>query len=515
MRCTIKNRILLQHNSDNVSQDITENKVSLSRGILFFPDCPAIEQAHIFTSVISSFKRSYIVDFTMSNAVSSQPSGSLGSTNLESLNSTSSRGRTVIQDIQPNERVNSPADEEGTTVPGEGFFATLVSICLEQKDSIGQTWHDSCWGKAKVPFMCIYALIYVPLSPFLRERASWRKVTHYSIMYFYILMSCTIVFNLWELRNKEKYTHLSYQFLQYFEATLMVLALIAMIHIAWATGIAVMWAARENNFIFYFRTGLYVFGVSSTVYTALNIYNSWSCSAGLNTLVNISKFLFIVGQILFLNYYYQANLPCSGRYIRVPLAHILGTNLSLWIWTLCEEVYTPSNKKISSDCTPIYLGHSEKYFYPLFVEYLLLVASMIYELWMEVSLTEDRRQRACNPRYVCETNQEELEDQTLMSSDLREQQPVHAQPNRRRRKFSSSLALSFVLGLAFGSIFLAFMLAANDSSSKDEKLYDHFLIVNICFYCTQLIACYVIKVCSQSQPSDRFNVFNYIHIQGV
>ena len=447
----------------------------------------------------------------MSNALSSQPSGSLGSTDLESLISISSRSGTTIRIIQPNGRVNSPADEEDTTVPGQGFFATLGSICWEQKDSIGQTWRDSCWGKLKAPFMCIYAMIYVLLSPLLRARGSQRKVTHYSIVYFYILMSCTIVFNLWEQRNKEKYTHLSYQFLQYFEATLMVLALIAMMHIAWATRRDVKWAAHENNFIFYFRTGLYVFGVSSMVYTALNIYNSWSCSAGLNILVNISKFLFIVGQILFLNYYYQANLPCSGRYIRVPLAHILGTNLSLWIWTLCEEVYKPSNEKISSDCTPIYLGHSEKYFYPLFVEYLLLVASMIYELWMEVSLPEDRRQRAWNPRYVWETNQEELEDQTLMSSDLREQQPVHAQPNRRRRKFSPSLALSFVLGLAFSSIFLAFILAANDSSSKDEKLYDHFLIANICFYCTQLIACYIIKVCSQSQPSDRYNVLNYIH----
>ena len=94
----------------------------------------------------------------MSNALSSQPSGSLGSTDLESLIPTSSHGRAVIQ---PNERVNSPADKEDTTVPGEGFFAIFVSICLEQKDSIGQTWRDSCWGKAKVPFKYIYAFSYV------------------------------------------------------------------------------------------------------------------------------------------------------------------------------------------------------------------------------------------------------------------------------------------------------------------------------------------------------------------
>lgn len=352
--------------------------------------------------------------------------------------------------------------------------------------------------------MCITLPFYVLLSPFFRSRSTRRKVTHHGIVYFYILMASNIVFNLWEQQNKNKYEALSYQFLQYFEATIMVFALIAMLYIAWATRGEVEWTIHEANLIFYFRAGLYVFGISSMVYTALDIYNNFSCNDGLNIVLDIAKFLFIVCQILFLNYYYQAKLPSCGWRIQVSLAHILGTNLSLWIWTICKEVYKPENEDLRKRCSPpIYLRRTEKYFYPLFVEYLLLVASMIYELWIDLNVPADAR-RLPRQDWYREKFQEELETGRLsLSSKNGVSHPVHLISSRRRRKFAPSLAFSFVLGLAFSSIFLAFILAANDSGGEDEKWYNHYIIANICLYSTQIIACYVTKVCSQSQPANR------------
>ena len=406
--------------------------------------------------------------------------------------------------VQPNRQVNFPASEDESTVPGRGCVLTLGSICCERCHNARLACRGSAWSKIKALFMFITTPFYVLLSPLFRARATRRKVTHHGIIYFYILMASTIVFNLWEQKKKGQYNSLSYKFLQYFEASVMVGALIAMIRIAFVRKTDVNWATHQRNLILYFRTGLYLFGASSMVYTALNTYNDFSCSDGLNIFVNIAKFLFIVGQILFLNYYFQAKLPGGGWSIQVSFAHILGTNLSLWIWTLCREVYKPKNTAISKECPPINLNNTEKYFYPLFVEYLLLVASMVYELWMDLNVPEDSKRRFVQHDWVNENYQEDLESGTLgLSSKYGASHPVYLVSSNRRRKFTPSLAFSFVLGLAFSSIFLAFILASTDSSWKNEKWYNNFLIANICFYCSQLIACYVIKVCGQSQPANR------------
>jgi hypothetical protein len=425
-----------------------------------------------------------------------------GSDDLGSIVSASSLEWNLVQ---ANRRVNLPVGEDESTVPGEGCMRTLGSICCEHCHNTGIACRGSACSKIKAFFMCISAPFYLLLSPLFRARATRRKVTHHGIVYFYILMAGTIVFNLWEQKKHEGYHSLSNQFLQYFEASVMIFALIAMVRIAWVSMGKVEWTDHERNLILYFRTGLYVFGVSSMVYTTLNLYNNFSCNDGLNICVNIAKFFFIVGQILFLNYYYQAKLPGGNWTLQVGLAHIMGTNLSLWIWTLCREVYKPDNPVMSGSCAPIHLGNTEKYFYPLFVEYLLLVASMIYELWMDLKLPEHSKRRLAQHDWIHEKYEEELESGTLGLSDKFEaSHPVQLISSNKRRKFTPSLAFSFVLGLAFSSIFLAFILAAMDSSSKDEKWYTNFIIANICFYCAQLIACYVIKVCSQSQPANRY-----------
>ena len=426
---------------------------------------------------------------------------------IETINSTSLTDQESVSGNTIHEaygRANLPVDHDESTVPGDGFLRTLGSTCCERYHNTRQAWQTSSWDKVKSLFMCITLPFYVLISPLLRARITRRKVTHHGILYFYILMSCTIVFNLWEQRNKYHYEALSYQFLQYFEATTMVLALIAMLVIAFETRGQAKWNSHERNLILYFRTGLYVFGISTMVYSVLNIYNYWHCNDGLNIFLYTAKFLFIVGQLLFLNYYYQAKLPSGGWLIQICLAHILGTNLSLWIWTLCTEVFEPENTTTAKSCLPIELGDAAKYFYPLFVEYLLLVASMVYEIWVDLNLPADARRRLIGRDWIHEKFEEQLEGSSENSG---ESHPIHLVSARRRRKFAPSLAFSFVLGLTFSSIFFAFILAANSTESQDSQFYYNFLICNICFYTTQLIACYIIKVCSQSQPANRYYLF--------
>ena len=491
----------MYHMTKQLLQDrnYIEFSVKCIRGIPYSETNTACQQVHILTTNSINYSCSSTMRYGTLSGI--ETIGSVDSGDLESISTVSSHeGNT----IQPD---GLPAIQEESTVPGHGLASTLGSVWLERWHNTGQTCQGSCCSKIKAFFMCITLPFYVLLSPFFRSRSSRRKVTHHGIVYFYILMASNIVFNLWEQQNKNLYKELSYQFLQYFEASIMLCALIAMLYIAWATRGEVEWTIHEANLIFYFRAGLYVFGISSMVYTALNIYNNFSCNDILSIVLNIAKFLFIACQILFLNYYYQAKLPSCGWLIQVSLAHILGTNLSLWIWTLCKEVYEPENESLPKNCSPIHLGHTEKYFYPLFVEYLLLVASMIYELWIDLNVPADARRLPPRQDWYREKYQEELESGRLsLSSKNGVSHPVHLVSSRRRRKFAPSLAFSFVLGLALSSIFLAFLLAANDSGGEDEKWYNNYSIANICLKSTQIIACYVTKVCSQSQPANRYRL---------
>ena len=136
---------------------------------------------------------------------------------------------------------------------------------------------------------------------------------------------------------------------------------------------------------------------------------------------------------------------------------------------------------------PIHLGSSEKYFYPLFVEYLLLVASMIYELWAKVQTyntganSGDSHERYAYAYYQGQIRATESVEQLPSSTN----QPTNERRQQRRRNFVPSLATSLILGLLFASVFIAFALAAADSIKKDY--YPKYLVVNICLYCSQIL----------------------------
>lgn len=231
-----------------------------------------------------------------------------------------------VSDIQQNE-----ASITNSNVPEEGFWHTIASFAwLRWQDAL-QSFSESCCGRIKAIYMLITLPCYTVVCPVLVRRPH-HTLSHSSIIYFYILLACTIVFNLWEQQVRETTDHqlwIYYQVLQYFEIACMFVAVLFLVYINYSTRGRVVYGSRERNLILYFRTGLYVFGISSLVYTMLNLVNYSNCGNVQHVVLNTVKFIYIAAQILFLNRFYQAKLP-NDRELQIALAHVLGTNLSLW-----------------------------------------------------------------------------------------------------------------------------------------------------------------------------------------
>ena len=384
-------------------------------------------------------------------------------------------------------------------VPQGGCPCTILSFAYQRVFSALQSFNHSCLGKIKSIFMFVTVPCYMFCGPIWSRRQSQRSKFGYSgIIYFYCLLSCTIVFNLWEQRIKpDSDNSLSYQFLQWFEISCMMVTIIFLLYITLSTRGRVIFENHEINLTLYFRAGLYVFGISSLLYAILNLVNNCNCDDVMHIVYNSVKAVYIAGQILFLNCFYQAKLPGDNRLIKIAFAHILGTNLSLWIWLLCKEVYQPP-KSNKCEYYPIHLHDTERYFYPLFVEYLLLVASMIYEIWASLLVNEMTHDDNLYARYYAQIQAEENgEDLQLLAGQNRQ-----AARGMRRGGFTPGPAISLLLGLTFAAVFIAFVLASNESGVLHQSQYHQFLIVNICLYCSHILACYTVLVCRQSQRTN-------------
>ena len=94
------------------------------------------------------------------------------------------------------------------------------------------------------------------------------------------------------------------------------------------------------------------------------------------------KATFTLIQIVFFHCFYRARIPKDTPCIEIILAHLLGTNLALWFWTLCADHEAAENPE---EC----IGNTEKYFSPIFVEFLLLGAGLFYQMWKDLSYDGD------------------------------------------------------------------------------------------------------------------------------
>lgn len=168
---------------------------------------------------------------------------------------------------------------------------------------------------------------------------------------------------------------------------------------------------RAANFgSFYLRVGAICFGIGSMVYSGLEfgyyleLYRQPSCGDIFELIKPICRLtLYIVQiQILFLNKRYL-DMGSSKAICQFGLMHMLATNICEWIYVLVEEtkhdihhlsheIHLKENENSTSECTTVIaplLQDSSSFLFPCIIEYSLICAVILYEMWKAVDSNEE------------------------------------------------------------------------------------------------------------------------------
>ena len=255
--------------------------------------------------------------------------------------------------------------------------------------------------------------------------------------------------------------------------------------------------SRRRLFRIFYEGGILIFGFSSFGYSiaaVIAFINECVKEPGtlyaqdvLSAIVACTKAIFILVQIVFLHFFYEARIPEESPHIEVIMAHLLGTNLALWFWTLCSE----ETREISNDC----LGDTKKYFLPLFVEYLLLAASLFYQMWKDAStrnptmspLQRYIHQQLILPNNTIDTLSENGTDRNSLTSI--------AEAPRRHNPRS---CLGFIIGGVFAAVFIVLVVFASLDIDGDHSSHKAHSIAILILYLAQICACFICQVSLQS-----------------
>ena len=282
--------------------------------------------------------------------------------------------------------------------------------------------------------------------------------------------------------------------------------------------------SRRGLFRIFYEGGIFLFGFLSLGYSVANVIGCFTCGntpdpldspRWLNAIVAATKAIFILVQIVFLHFFYEARIPEESPHIEVITAHLLGTNLALWFWTLCSE----EAKEISNDCLGI--GDSKKYFLPLFVEYLLIAASLLYQIWKD-SLTRDPTMSLLQC-YI--NHQRTLSDNTIGTLSEDETDGNSASyvtvNNIIARRHNPCSCLGIIVGGSFATLFLVFVVLAKITRKKSGYYIAYSVGVYI-LYLAQICACFICQVSLQSHQRnpehlslDHEDILLYFSLVGI
>ena len=378
-----------------------------------------------------------------------------------------------------------------TVVQQETWFRRLKSLFVLALENIRQLangpWCSIFGGKIEALWSCLM------LPCFVINRAVGGRRYHSSrsgVVYLYVLFCCTVVLNLVEQTIKSKMNNATpSQVRQYFMIACMILAVVEMVYIRVHTRGEIQFHNYGCTPLrIYLRAALYIFGFLSMGYSVCMTINGFTDTCGpskIEATLQMIKALYIVIQTLFLNRFYQARIRSDTSCIQIALAHLLGTNLALWFWTLCTELSPHGTSSVSSsssnDC-PFELDSKKKYFYPLFIEYLLLAASMFYQIWTRSLLPE--------------TPQEQVNEETNHRRMTRRRR-------RRRFRYIPSCGYGIVLGICFAVLFLVVVIASKRYGEKHPGYSQAYSWAIVTLNLSQIVTCYIILVSLQSQQRNQ------------
>ena len=416
--------------------------------------------------------------------------------------------------------VTSPVESR---VPHEVWYMYFLSQWIDAWDNVRSLWRErGCWCKCQA----VLSLILLPLRVIRNTASPQRHATipdHASVSYLFLLMCYTFVLNLVQLNHGNGLNSQPVIRRHLYVTVCMVLAIVAMLYLfLFSRGRVRHDPCHDAPIRIFFRGGLYIFGFVSLVNSICLAVSEWRCPENKNyrsaSTVQAVKALFIIAETLFLGYFHKACLPLDTALLQLCLAHLLGTNLTLWFWTLCEET-PPENENSSS--TPACLRNEtfsdwrkgyQKYFYPVFVEYLILALSIIYGLWANLCQGLDTLCRFCRSCAECLRRRQ---------SCVREEEENDAEENEVQRL--PRCGYGIMIGSIYVAVFLVCMLLAviqNDKDAhKDEKqkttskfdtksYFKAYCYGSIVMYSSMIFACFIILA---SLPSPR----NVQHIRSI
>ena len=288
------------------------------------------------------------------------------------------------------------------------------------------------------------------------------------IMYLYLFLGVTVILNLISALKIKSEVILTEDIQKEFVISSMALAVILMLYLlkeVFSTAIFPR-GSRSTLLRIFYDGGLYIFGFSTFGFSVAVVFDYVSCGQKLNASVSGIKATFTLIQIVFFHCFYRARIPKDTPCIEIILAHLLGTNLALWFWTLCAEA-----AENPEEC----IGNTEKYFSPIFVEFLLLGAGLFYQMWKDLSYDGDSQ-----------THESETDPSVAWRRTTTGSRSVHPGP---------------IIGSCFAAIFAVLIIFAHSSSEK-QGYHIAYSVGDILLHLAQICACYICQLSLQFHHRD-------------
>ncbi len=421
-------------------------------------------------------------------------------------------------------------------VPEQLWYMRLLSELCDAWENVRDLWRiRDCWSK----LYAIVSFVYLPVRVIRRAASPHNNITipdHASVCYLFLLMCYAFVVNLVKLNGSNERRDV-------FVACCMVLAIAAMLYLSLFTKDRVRHDPCHNAPIrIFFRGGLYIFGFATIMNSICLAIDEWKCHPvpakerfyhKIGATVQIVKALFVVTETLFLGYFHKACFPLDTALLQISLAHILGTNLSLWFWTLCREAEnrssTSSNNLTCTNNPNLPLPSWDKYqkfFYPIFVEYLILALAMLYGLWANLKRGQELLCRFCKNCARC----------LYRSQNSASEEENNDESTSLERRYIPRCGFGIMIGTIYVAVFLVLMLLAifgtgerNDPTKWteviifDEKSYFKiYCYGSVVMYLSMICACYIILASLRSPNNlqrirsiDYDDVLLYISLMGI
>ena len=416
-------------------------------------------------------------------------------------------------------------------VPDDLWYLRLLSEWCDACENVRELWQmRDCWSKLNA----IISFVLLPVRVIRRAASPYNHVTipdHTSIGYLFLLMCYTFVLNLVKLNDDNSRRDI-------YASACMVLAIAAMLYIYLFTKDQVRHdPCHDAPIRIFFRGGLYLFGFLSIFNSICLAYEDWKCYSNKNhfhhksaATVQFVKSLFIVVETMFLGYFHKASFPLNTKFLQIFLAHIFGTNLALWFWTLCEEtLHLPKD----ADCVQkldLRWRVNRRYFYPVFVEYLILALAILYGLWKNLS---NGAEICCR---FCKNCSRSLHLRQTPASERENNE----EPHSFRQRYIPRCSFGMTFGTIYVAIFLLIMFLAikradslayakvRNTTSQPQINFDAtsqfkaYCGCSVVMYLSMISACYIILASLRSPNNvrrirsiDYDDVLLYISLMGI